>query len=487
MKDEEKTVCPICDAIIDEKATSCHRCGAVFAENEYVCGNCGTPLRVGEKVCRKCGMDFGVKEYACPLCGAPVSADAIVCSKCGAEFSENVYRCSFCGEKIRRDVKSCPHCSATLVEEIKIEEKVGEVSEEEEKKPGVMGKLRTRRLLFPFTAIIGQEMMKRAELLNAINPNIGGALLRGHRGTAKSVSVRALAEILPPIEVVSGCRFSCDPKDTRTLCWECREKLKDGPLPTEIRRVRVIDLPLNATEDRVVGSIDIDKILAEGLKAFEPGILADANRGVLYIDEINLLDDFLVDVLLDAAAMGVVTVERESVSVSYPAKFIIVGSMNPEEGGLRPQLLDRIALVVEITGIADIDVRKKIVAMREEATKDIISFRKKHEPATKRLRARIIRARELLPRVSIPDRFLDAIGKTSVEFQLDGHRPDIMMERTARTNAAFEGRNTVTFEDLMVAGEMVIPHRMKKGVFEAEDFSRERLEAVFRASLGEET
>jgi len=488
MKDEEKTICPICDTIIDEKATSCHRCGAVFAENEYVCGNCSTPLRVGEKVCRKCGMDFGVKEYACPLCGAPVSADAIVCQKCGAEFSENIYRCSFCGEKIRRDTNICPSCDATLVEGVKIEEKVEEAGEEEEKKPGVMGKLRTRRVLFPFAAIIGQDMMKRAELLNAINPDIGGVLLRGHRGTAKSVSVRGLAEILPSIEAVSGCRFSCNPRDNKALCWECRERLKkEGVLPTEIRPIRIVDLPLNATEDRVVGSIDVDKILAEGLKAFEPGILADANRGILYIDEINLLDDFLVDVLLDAAAMGVVTVERESVSVTYPANFIIVGSMNPEEGGLRPQLLDRIALVVEVTGINDIDVRKKIVSMRDEATKDLISFRKKYAPHTKRLKTRIIRAQEILPRVRMPEEFIDAIGRTSVEFQLDGHRPDIMMERTARTNAAFEGRTVVTFEDLVVAGEMVIPHRMKKGVFETEEFSRERLEAVFRAALGGET
>jgi magnesium chelatase subunit I len=484
MKDEEKTLCPICSAIVDEKTTKCLKCGAVFAENDYVCGNCGAPLRAGEKVCRKCGMDFGVKEYACPLCDAPVSGDAIVCQKCGAEFSENVYRCSFCGAKIRRGAKQCPSCDATLVEEIKVEEETEEIGEEKEKKLGAMGKLRTRRLLFPFTAILGQDLMKRALLLNAINPEIGGVLLRGHRGTAKSISVRGLTEILPPIEVVSGCRFSCDPKNVRALCWECREKLKEGPLPSEIRPMKVVDLPLNATEDRVVGSIDIDKILAEGLRAFEPGIMADANRGILYIDEINLLDDFLVDVLLDAAAMGVVTVERESVSVTYPAKFIIVGSMNPEEGGLRPQLLDRIALVVEVTGIADIEVRKKIVSIRTEATRNIISFRKKYEPATKRLRARIIRAREILPRVRMPEEFLDAIGKTSVEFQLDGHRPDIMMQRTARTNAAFEGRTVVTFEDLMVAGEMVIPHRMKKGVFEAEEFSRERLEANFRSILG---
>lgn len=490
MMELSKTFCPLCRVIVDEKATSCPNCGAPFAESEYVCGICNSLLPRGESVCRVCGADFGTKEYTCPLCSAQVSAEALRCPSCMAEFAEELYRCSVCGAKIAKNTKVCPSCKTTLVETIAEEKATGEEEaglEKEVETAAPSSRLRTRRLLFPFVAIIGQELMKRALILNAINPEIGGVLLRGQRGTAKSVAVRGLAELLPPIEVVSGCRFSCDPNNPQTLCWECRERLREGPLPIETRPIRVIDLPLNATEDRVVGSIDIDKILQEGLKAFEPGILADANRGILYIDEINLLDDFLVDVLLDAAAMGVCTVEREAVSVSYPARFIIVGSMNPEEGGLRPQLLDRIALVVEVKGIDDLELRREIVRLGKEAAKDMVSFRKKYEAASKRLQARIIRARQLLRRVRIPEKFIDAIGKTSVEFSLDGHRPDLMMEKTARTNAAFEGRDYVIFEDLLLAAELVIPHRMKKGVFEEEEFSRERAAEAIKSIIGDVT
>lgn len=498
MATEDMTICPLCGVPVKEDATQCPTCGAAFAENEYVCPHCGAMLHGNELVCRACGMDFGEKEFACPLCSAPVSADAIVCLNCGAEFAEESYRCTFCGARIERDTSACPSCDAVFFEkpieepipgeEEGIEEGEGAVPEEEDiEKAGAKTKMKTKRLLFPFVAMVGQDMMKRSLILNAINPAIGGTLLRGQRGCGKSVAVRGLSEILPPIDIVKDCRFSCDPNDTFRLCWECRERLKEGPLPTARRPVRVVTLPLNATEDRVVGSIDIDKILTEGLKAFEPGILAEANRGILYVDEINLLDDFLVDVLLDAAAMGVCVVEREAVSVSYPAKFLIVGSMNPEEGGLRPQLLDRIALVVDIVGIDDLEQRKKIVYIGREATRDMVAFRKKYEPASKRMRARIIRAQKLLPRISMPEKYIEAIGNVSVEFKVDGHRPDMMMERTALANAAYEGRDYVTFEDLMMGGEMVMPHRLKRDVFEAEEFSRERLESAFRTVLGEET
>ncbi len=482
MISEKTSVCPLCDELISDNITECPRCGATFATGDFVCGNCGSTMGPSQLVCRICGMDYGRKDYSCPLCNMPVSKDAIICPNCNAEFAEEDYKCSSCGAKISATATKCNSCGVIFIEEKLIEE-TGEESKVEEKKSTTeSGKLRSRRIVFPFPALVGQEDMKRALLLNTINPEIGGVLLRGERGCGKSVAVRGLVEILPPIEVVEGCRFSCDPNNPQSLCWECRERLgKEGALPKTTRPIRVVDLPLNATEDRVVGSIDIDKILSEGLKSFQQGILAEANRGILYIDEINLLDDFLVDVLLDAAAMGICTVEREAISVSYPAKFIIVGSMNPEEGGLRPQLLDRIALVVEIKGLTDIALRRQIVKVREEADTDIIAFRKKYDAVNKRLREKIIRARALLPRVRITDEYLDAISHISVEFRVDGHRPDIMMRRTAATNAAYEGRDVIVKEDLIVAGKYVLPHRIKKGALEVEEFSEERLIATINA------
>ncbi|HPJ31074.1 MAG TPA: ATP-binding protein, partial [Methanothrix sp.] len=234
---------------------------------------------------------------------------------------------------------------------------------------------RSKRLLYPFTAIVGQEKMLRALILNAINPSIGGVLIRGQKGTAKSTAVRGLAEVLPGIEVVVGCRFGCDPGDEEKLCWECAERLAGGVLPTEVRPMRVVDLPVGATEDRVVGSLDMERALRGEGRAFEPGILAEANRGILYVDEINLLDDYVVDALLDAAAMGMNVVEREGVSASHPASFIIVGSMNPEEGELRPQLLDRIALQVEVEGISDVEQRVEIIERRGAFEADPGKFR----------------------------------------------------------------------------------------------------------------
>src|SRR6266700_7644679 len=215
------------------------------------------------------------------------------------------------------------------------------------------------RYTFPFSAIVGQERMKLALILNAVHPAIGGVLIRGERGTGKSTAVRALARLLPEHDVVQGCHFGCDPDDERAMCWDCRDRVAAGgsPLPREKRRMRVVDLPINASEDRVVGTIDLEAALKEGSRRFEPGVLAEANRNILYVDEVNLLDDHIVDVLLDAAAMGVNTVEREGVSVSHPSRFILVGTMNPEEGELRPQLLDRFGLCVDVEGIRDPDER----------------------------------------------------------------------------------------------------------------------------------
>lgn len=337
---------------------------------------------------------------------------------------------------------------------------------------------RSKRLLYPFAAIVGQEKMKRALILNAINPSIGGVLIRGEKGTAKSTAVRGLAEVLPGIEVVVGCRFGCDPRDSEMLCWECAERLKEGVLPTEVRPMRVVDLPVGATEDRVVGSLDMERALRGGERAFEPGVLAEANRGILYVDEINLLDDYVVDALLDAAAMGMNVVEREGVSASHPASFIIVGSMNPEEGELRPQLLDRIALQVEVEGISDVEQRVEIIERSNAFSKDPVKFREEFEAENRRLTSRIVAAKKALPRIAVGRSDRLKIAKIAVEFGVDGHRADIMIERTARTNAAFEGRERVEAADIVAAADMVLPHRMRKTPFDDGEFSPDRLRSM---------
>jgi Mg-chelatase subunit ChlI len=347
-------------------------------------------------------------------------------------------------------------------------------------KPGAfsLSQARSKRLLYPFAAIVGQEKMKRALILNAINPSIGGVLIRGQKGTAKSTAIRGLAEVLPGIEVVVGCRFGCDPGNEENLCWECAERLDEGALPTEVRSMRVVDLPVGATEDRVVGSLDMERALRGGERAFEPGILAEANRGILYVDEINLLDDYVVDALLDAAAMGMNTVEREGVSASHPASFIIVGSMNPEEGELRPQLLDRIALQVEVEGISDVEQRVEIIERRNAFASDPAKFREEFKSESDRLRSRIVSAKKALPKINTGKVELRKIAKICVEFGVDGHRADIMIERAARTNAAFEGRERVETADIAAAAEMVLPHRMRKTPFDDGEFSPEKLRSL---------
>ncbi|MDA0524999.1 ATP-binding protein [Methanococcoides alaskense] len=342
---------------------------------------------------------------------------------------------------------------------------------------------KTKRVMYPISGIVGQEMMLRALILNAINPSIGGVLVRGQKGTAKSTAVRGLAEILPEIEVISGCKYNCDPMDTDTFCWECVDKQRKGQIKVEKVPMKVVDLPVGATEDRVVGSLDIEKAVKEGTQAFEPGILANANRNILYVDEINLLDDFVVDALLDAAAMNVNTVEREGISVSHPANFIIVGSMNPEEGELRPQLLDRIALQVEVEGIIDIEQRVEIIERRNHFNDDPQGFRRDFESEQDKLRAKILKAKQAIGRISATRDNLRTIAKICVAFNVDGHRADIMIERTARTNAAYEGRERITNEDIIEAAEMVLPHRMRKKPFEEEEFSAEQLRAVVNGTV----
>ncbi len=332
-----------------------------------------------------------------------------------------------------------------------------------------------KRVLFPFTAMVGQEKMKSALTLNAIYPEIGGVLIRGQKGTGKSVSVRGLSEILPDIEV-TGCKFNCDPKEEDKFCTECAARHKAGNLRVETRQVQVVDLPLNVTEDRLVGSIDIEKVLTEGVKSFEPGILAEAHRGVLYVDEINLLDDYIVDILLDAAGSGVVTIEREGISLSHPSRFLIVGSMNPEEGELRPQILDRIALQTDVVGIKDVAKRIDIVRRREEFSTEPLVFREKFEPSRKELVDKIERASGLISKVTTPERIFKLIAQVCMDFNVDGHRADIIIERAARANAAFEGRMETATEDVVVAASMALPHRMKRRAFEDdEEFSEEML------------
>src|SRR5437879_2764792 len=282
------------------------------------------------------------------------------------------------------------------------------------------------RHVFPFTAIVGQDSMKLALILNAVVPTIGGVLIRGEKGTGKSTAVRALARLLPEHDVVEGCHFGCDPQDREALCADCRSRLREaGLLPSYKRRMRVVELPINASEDRVVGTIDIEAALRAGARRFEPGVLAEANRNILYVDEVNLLDDHLVDVLLDAAAMGVNVVEREGVSVWHPAKFILVGTMNPEEGDLRPQLLDRFGLCVDVTGIRDVGERVEIIERREAWEEDPEAFAADYAEAESRQAARIADGILRLTGVRVPRPILAAIAELNVSLGVDGHRADL--------------------------------------------------------------
>jgi len=321
--------------------------------------------------------------------------------------------------------------------------------------------------VFPFTAIVGQEKMKTALILNAISPQIGGVLIRGERGTAKSTAARALAALLPEIEVVANCSFNCDPEHLEALCDDCRERVERGEeLPVAYRRTRFVDLPVSATEDRVVGTLDIELAIKRGERHFEPGVLAAANRGLLYVDEVNLLDDHVVDLLLDSAAMGVNVVEREGISFSHPARFILVGTMNPEEGELRPQLLDRFALCVEIKGIADPRSRVEILERCVQFEQDPEDFREEWEPHENQLSREIATARELLPEVRYAPRDLLAIAELMASLSVDGHRADIVILKTALAHAAFAGRHRINETDILAAAELALPHRLKRQPFE---------------------
>ncbi|MFE9030105.1 putative cobaltochelatase [Streptomyces iakyrus] len=325
---------------------------------------------------------------------------------------------------------------------------------------------------FPFTAVVGQDDLRLALLLNAVSPAVGGVLVRGEKGTAKSTAVRALSALLPQVPVVPGCRFSCDPASPDPGC-------PDGPHEAGAgaeRPARMVELPVGASEDRLVGALDIERALSEGVKAFEPGLLADAHRGILYVDEVNLLHDHLVDLLLDAAAMGASYVEREGVSVRHAARFLLVGTMNPEEGELRPQLLDRFGLTVEVAASREPDQRVEVVKRRLAYDDDPAAFAARWAEDEAAVRARIVAARELLPSVRLGDGALRQIAATCAAFEVDGMRADIVMARTATALAAWAGRTDVLAEDVRQAALLALPHRRRRNPFDAPGLDEDKLD-----------
>jgi len=343
-------------------------------------------------------------------------------------------------------------------------------------------------VIYPFTAIVGQERRRRALVLNAVDPRIGGVLIRGERGTAKSTAARALAALLPSVHVVADCRFGCDPDNPATWCTECRERFASGEtLPTSVRTTPFINLPVSATEDRVVGTLDIEKAIQKGVRAFEPGVLAAANRGLLYIDEVNLLDDHVVDVLLDSAAMGMNIVEREGISFSHPARFILVGTMNPEEGDLRPQLLDRFAFSVEIYGIRETRERVSIMERHLAFEADGEKFREQWLEKEEDLSHRIEEGRKLIDLVTFTRRDLVSIASLTASLNVDGHRADLVILKAARAQAAFEGRKAITDRDIALAAELALPHRIKRGPFQQAEMSMEELQDRIEQLQGQTT
>ncbi|MGC8895718.1 MAG: VWA domain-containing protein [Candidatus Bathyarchaeia archaeon] len=340
-----------------------------------------------------------------------------------------------------------------------------------------------KRLVFPFSAIVGLDKLKLAILVNAINPKIGGLLIKGPKGSGKSTIVRALADILPKILVVKDCSFNCNPHDPSNMCPKCSEKYKRGEkLPVGEREMVVVDLPLGATEDRVIGSLDVEKAIKYGIEALEPGILAEANQNILYVDEVNLLPDHIADDLLDAAATGWNIVEREGISVSHPSRFIFIGTMNPEEGELRPQLLDRFPLSVTVDRITSVEDRIEIVKRNVEFEADPEKFCQKFEPLQQELRDRIAKAKEVLKDVVVPENLLEGICKACLDLKVDGLRPDIVIAKAAAALAAFENRTEATLDDVLVAAELALSHRTREGGF-LEPATPQEIREVFTATV----
>lgn len=341
--------------------------------------------------------------------------------------------------------------------------------------------LKVNRKILPFTAIVGQDLLKQALILNAINQDLMGVIIKGQRGTAKSMAVRAMAELLPEEEFSLECPYGCSPEPGWPHCDICQGVLDEGrKLKTERRKLSVVTLPLSATEDKIVGSINIEKALKGKTDVFEPGLLAKANRGIIYIDEINLLDDNLVDILLDSAAMGVNIVEREGISIAHPSRFILVGTMNPEEGELRPQLTDRLGLYVDVKGIEDLDKRVEIIDVMEEFDADNQTYHDKFENDRKMLVDKINLAKSILNEVKLQKDLKQLIAKICVDFGIDGHRADILMSRCSKTIAAFDGRKYVERPDVEMAAKFIIPHRVRRDPFDEEEPIEQKLQQTVR-------
>ncbi len=343
--------------------------------------------------------------------------------------------------------------------------------------------MKLSRKVFPFSAIVAQDQMKLALVLNVVNPVIGGVLIRGERGTGKSTAVRALAKLLPKMKTVKGCSFNCDPDNVETLCTLCKEKIENGgDFEIEDREMRVVEIPLGVTEDRVVGSLDIECAIRDGIRALEPGVLASANRNILYVDEINLLSDHIIDDLLDSAAMGVNTIEREGISITHPSKFILIGSMNPEEGELRPQILDRLGLTVDIVTVNDFKQRLEILRRVEQFDINPITLRNKFKESEITLQERIIKAKEIVNDVKVPQKLLEVIVKLCMDLQVETHRGEITILRCAKAIAALGGRKLVNKEDVEKAAMLALMHRIgKPGLTKPEDIMKQIQSALDKA------